>query len=242
MTMETKSLPGIEEQRACWDGWNNEFRSGGECDYQQRQATIAANVARRLASKGSIRILDVGCGTGWLCNRLLPFGEVSGTDLSIESCRRGEERYQSVKFYPGDFTSVELPNKYHLITSADVIAHVPDQQLFVDRVASLLVPGGTFLLMTQNSFVWNRSSYLRAQRPGQIRNWPTISRLRMLFSYKLSIEHITSIFPGGDRGVLRLTGNRISRALLRRSSMLTTIAEKCMLGRDIIIEARAPIP
>ena len=47
----------------------------------QRQLALAVGVAQGAKLDGA-RILGIGCGTGWLENGLLSFGEVWGTDLS----------------------------------------------------------------------------------------------------------------------------------------------------------------
>ncbi len=35
------------------------------------------------------RIIEVGCGTGWLVQRMAAYGDVTGTDLADEVIRRG---------------------------------------------------------------------------------------------------------------------------------------------------------
>ena len=141
----------------------------------------------------------------------------------------------------GSFTDEALAGPFDLIISSDVIAHVSDQQGYILRAADLLRPGGIFLLMTQNPFVWHRSSQLRPQGHGQIRNWPSLKALReMLKGGGFQILSIGSIQPAGDRGILRLLNSRSLRGffkLLGLGAFWRTLLERLRVGRDFTIEA-----
>ncbi len=234
--------PGLDEQAAFWNQWNSSFRTGDGDAFQARQAEIAIEVAKRCAKeRGRLHILDVGCGTGWLGARLLPWGKVTGTDLSQSAIERGRALFPEVTLMCGDFPTLDLGGPFDLVVSADVIAHVADQQAFVDRVAQLTADGGVFVLMTQNGSVWRRSSYLMPQGKGQIRNWPALSLLKDLLSKSFAIEQVTSIVPGGDRGVLWPTGNWVTRKLKYvpvLGSVWTRALERAMVGRELVLVAR----
>ena len=61
-----------------WDSWNQTWRFRDDCDvFMESQHALAISVARE-AGLREARILDVGCGTGWLGNALRPFGRVGG--------------------------------------------------------------------------------------------------------------------------------------------------------------------
>src|SRR5262245_26769865 len=109
----------------------------------QRQLEVAVAVATKAGLRDA-RILDIGCGTGWLGNGLRSFGAVWGTDLSSEAVREGSLRHPDVHLVCGDFLEIELPGPFDLAVSADSIAHMPDQEACVRRVAALVHPGGTF--------------------------------------------------------------------------------------------------
>lgn len=173
------NIPSDLEQRDFWNQWNRTYRLKEMDPFMRRQCDIALHWAERHKPR---RILDVGCGTGWLAAALSHFGAVTGVDLSPESIAIAREKHPHITFHSGDFVSMPLGGQYELIVSADVIAHVPDQPAFVNKVASLQAPGGLFLLMTQNPFVWNRSSYLRPQGKGQIRDWLPLGEIRQLLA------------------------------------------------------------
>ncbi|MAS15425.1 class I SAM-dependent methyltransferase (plasmid) [Nitratireductor rhodophyticola] len=56
----------------------------------------------------NLDILEVGCGSGWLCPRLLPYGRVTGTDLSDAVVERARRRPPEVAFVPGDFMDLDF--------------------------------------------------------------------------------------------------------------------------------------
>src|SRR5258708_464652 len=114
-----------------------------------RQRETALAVAQRLKLHNA-RILDVGCGTGGLGNIFLPFGHVWGMDLSDAAVAEGRRRHPGVHLLLGDFLAVDPPGPFDFIVSADAINNMYDPSAFVQRIAALLRPGGTLLLMTPN--------------------------------------------------------------------------------------------
>jgi SAM-dependent methyltransferase len=234
------SAISLDEQRAFWDGWNDHWRTGELNDFMQAQLDQATRWARRERLREA-RILEVGCGTGWLGAGLLAFGAVTGTDLSPASIAHGRERYPGVDLIAGDFLAMELGGRFDLVLSADAIAHVYDQQAFVDRVADVLRPGGVFLLMTQNPFVWLRKSNLAPRGEGQLRDWPSLTRLRGLLAPRFRIERVDSIDPGGNRGALWWVENRYVRkaaSTVIGKARYRALLERALLGRELVIAAR----
>jgi 2-polyprenyl-3-methyl-5-hydroxy-6-metoxy-1,4-benzoquinol methylase len=234
--------PSLEAQRKFWDSWNASYRQHEECDpFMRRQQEEAVAVARRLGLRDA-RILDAGCGTGWLGSALQPWGSVTGVDLSAAAIEWGRRVHPGVRLLCGDLDGcAELGGEYDLVVSADVIGHVPVQERFVERIARLLRPGGSLLLMTQNPFVWNRSSQLAPARPGLIRNWPSRARLRELLAPSFETARLETIVPGGDRGVLWIPGNRWVRGAARRllgERAWTGLLEAMGTGRELVVEAR----
>ncbi len=110
--------------------------------------------------------------------------------------------------------------------------------MFANRVAQLLRPGGLFILMTQNPFVWNRSSRLSKKDDRQIRNWPPLGRLRELLDNQFSVLHVSSIVPGGDQGVLQAREQqvrRVARFASWSASRATALYEDWLIGRELIV-------
>lgn len=108
-------------------------------------------------------------------------------------------------------------------------------------MADLLGPGGRFVLMTQNAPVWQRRSTLKETGRGQIKAWPSLPRILELLRPYFSIERVTSIEPGGDRGVLWWVENRYVRGGMRRllgGNRWRSFLEALLLGRELVVVAR----
>jgi SAM-dependent methyltransferase len=234
------SRPPIEQQQQFWDSWNGAWRfRDGYDPFMEAQRQVALRVAARLP-KGA-RALDVGCGTGWLGNSIKDSAEIWGTDLSPSAIEDGKKRHPDVHLLCGDFLSLDLPGPFQLVISADSLAHMYDQEACVRRIAELLAPGGTFLLMTQNPFVWRRRSRLQPLVQGQLQLWPSLGRIRTLLAPWFEIERVTSIDPGGDRGLLWWVENRWVRGAVGRligRQRWRSLLESLRLGRELVVVAR----
>jgi SAM-dependent methyltransferase len=233
--------PDVHAQIDYWDDWNSSYRFTDErSPLNERQLETAIGVCRSLGLRGA-KILEIGCGTGWLLARLAEFGSVEGIDLSPAAIEWGRRQFPIVSLEQGDIMSSRHQGPYDLIVSSEVLPHVVDQRAFVERVARMLRPGGTFLLISQNGFVWRRSSYLLPKQEGQIREWPSVTRIRELLGGLFRIERVSSIDPGGNRGVLRVTRllmngkvRRVAPAFHRSASR---VLERLLVGRDLVIVA-----
>ena len=93
------------------------------------------------------RILDAGCGTGRVMNKLSKYGEVSGIDASpiaIEMCKsRGLNNVKIV-----DLNEWSAENEYNLITSLDVLYHQSFNNIdkIINSFNKALNSGGVLIL------------------------------------------------------------------------------------------------
>jgi 2-polyprenyl-6-hydroxyphenyl methylase/3-demethylubiquinone-9 3-methyltransferase len=106
--------------------------------------------------RGPTRILDVGCGAGLASEALARHGhEVLGIDAAgeaIEAARAHAEGLGLRLTYRSCLAEdlVAEGQRFPVITSLEVIEHVPDPAGFVRVLASLLEPGGLLVLSTLN--------------------------------------------------------------------------------------------
>lgn len=73
---------------------------------------------------------------------------VVGVDVCSETVQYARKHYQetNVKFVCADAEQFEWPEQFDVIVSFETIEHVPHPDKFLERVRSLLVPDGVFLL------------------------------------------------------------------------------------------------
>src|SRR5712692_5596842 len=136
-----------------WDTWNSKYRQPESLDEpsKRRMREILASLTD-LKIQGA-RILEVGCGTGWLSSKLNEFGKVTAVDLGVEIIKTAKARHPEIDFRSGDIHTLDLSvNSFDVIVTLETFSHVPDQSVFVRRLSQLLKSGGFLLLTTQNKF------------------------------------------------------------------------------------------
>jgi malonyl-CoA O-methyltransferase len=120
------------------------------------QAQVADRLAACLPALAAPRVLEVGCGTGFLTRHLLeayPDGEFLITDLSeamLEVCRvrlGGGDR-RRVRFTVMDGEAPELAERFDLIASSMTLQWFADPARGLDRLHSRLDVGGHLVFAT----------------------------------------------------------------------------------------------
>ena len=111
-------------------------------------------IERQLPRQGTgIRVLDVGCGNGFLCRRLLAKGfDVVGIDLSesgIEIARRASPAARFEVLAADDRILRNLGTEpFDFVISTEVIEHVYAPRPYMQGCLAALEPGGTFICTT----------------------------------------------------------------------------------------------
>lgn len=206
--------PTAEAQASFWNSWNTcRQEVQGEESHRQRQ-----EVCRWLEELGrdDLKILEVGCGTGWLLPSLTPFGEVTATDIADESVELARQRHPEVSFLTGDIATIDLdPGAFDVVVALEVLSHVEDQQAFVDLVSTFLRPGGRLMIATQNRPVLQRYNEIPPPSPGQLRRWVDAAELRELVEPACRVLELFSVAPVANRGLMRVVNSRKVNAPVR---------------------------
>ncbi|MBI4498086.1 MAG: class I SAM-dependent methyltransferase [Chloroflexi bacterium] len=110
-------------------------------------------VLGRLAGPDPLRMLDVGCGTGFLALLLAELGhQVDGIDLATEMLERARAKAAAagltVYFQTGDAEAPDAPDgTYDLVVERHVIWTLPDPPRAVRSWLRVLRPGGRMVLI-----------------------------------------------------------------------------------------------
>ena len=112
--------------------------------------------ARAAESLAGLRVLDIGCGGGLVCEPLARLGaHVTGIDPAAENIEAAKA-HASAAGVDVDYqvaTAEEMAaggNSYNAVLLLEVVEHVPDVPAFVKNVAPLVKPGGLMVLSTLN--------------------------------------------------------------------------------------------
>ena len=141
----------LDPARACAprDGWDPIDPHMSEILSGKFRATFIRSVAHRPSG----RVLDICCGPGWLALELGRSGQtVEAYDLSpaaLEMAQRMldenpyREGFGKVSYHLADVSTVDLgSHNFDAVSGWSAFHHIPDLDVFVDRVWRALTPGG----------------------------------------------------------------------------------------------------
>ncbi len=101
-----------------------------------------------------VRVLDVGCGAGFLTNRLAKAElSVTGLDLSQQSLAVAAQFDEtgSVNYLSGDANALPFDDAaFEVVTCMDFLEHVDEPKRVIAEASRVLKPGGLFLFHTFN--------------------------------------------------------------------------------------------
>lgn len=123
-------------------------------------------------------VLDVGCFVGHYSNAFAAAGNrVVGIDVDAEVVNHARSLHPHLKFEQVDAMKIAVHfghQAFDVVVAGEVIEHVLNPQLFVENVLNVLMPGGEFILTTQNS---NAIQFRLRMLVGRFRWDPTHFRL-----------------------------------------------------------------
>ena len=107
-------------------------------------------IASKLPS--SCKILDMGCGAGFLTRELSNLGhQVVGVDLSEESLKIACKLDPKTTYLRADVTAVPFESKsFDAVSAMDLLEHVENPTAVIQEASRLLKPGGLFFFHTFN--------------------------------------------------------------------------------------------
>ncbi len=104
--------------------------------------------------EAGIRVLDVGCGSGWAAcalAKMYPSSTFAGYDLCEDAIAAAnamarEMRLTNIRFEVKDLTTMHEPGAYDLITAFDIVHDQKAPAQVLDKIYESLKPGSTFLM------------------------------------------------------------------------------------------------
>jgi 2-polyprenyl-3-methyl-5-hydroxy-6-metoxy-1,4-benzoquinol methylase len=136
----------------------------GYVPFNARPHRAHEKLVRYIGSAG--RVLDVGCSTGYLAQRLVESGNaVVGVEFDPDAAERARRWCERVVV--GDVEMIELPfepGSFDAVVAADVIEHLRAPERFLARARPLLRPGGRLVVSTPNVANWAMRLSLLAGR------------------------------------------------------------------------------
>jgi 2-polyprenyl-6-hydroxyphenyl methylase/3-demethylubiquinone-9 3-methyltransferase len=110
---------------------------------------------RKLGCLSGLRILDIGCGAGLLCEPFTRLGaQVIGVDPSASNIAaaklHADKSHLSIDYRCTTVEEMDVRERFDVVLAMEVVEHVTDIGSFLDRCAAMLKPGGLMVISTLN--------------------------------------------------------------------------------------------
>ncbi|MDF0494002.1 bifunctional 2-polyprenyl-6-hydroxyphenol methylase/3-demethylubiquinol 3-O-methyltransferase UbiG [Bradyrhizobium yuanmingense] len=110
---------------------------------------------RSLNCLGSLRVLDIGCGAGLLCEPLSRLGaQVIGIDPSASNIAaaklHADKSHLAIDYRCTTVEEIDPRERFDIVLAMEVVEHVTDVGMFLKRCAAMLKPNGLMVVSTLN--------------------------------------------------------------------------------------------
>lgn len=133
--------------------WNNKEPNYEEKLRWQIIKEFVENAKQSLDTQNTneIKILDIGCGRGWLSNLLSAYGHVVGIEPVKKVAKYANKLFPGLKIIPGTTKTIlgKYNDNFHIVVCSEVIEHIPgDHRNEFLKDLYLLSRKQSFLIMT----------------------------------------------------------------------------------------------
>ncbi|MDF2970402.1 MAG: SAM-dependent methyltransferase protein [Microvirga sp.] len=146
------------------------------------------------------RVLEIGCGTGYVLQALrtaLPQSCLSGSEIYANGLPYAARRLgPEVKLFQMDARDIPYATEFDLICAFDVLEHVAEDERVLHELYRALRPGGGVLLsVPQHQFLWSKSDEIslhkRRYRRGELESKCRKAKLHII----RSTSFVTTLLP-----------------------------------------------
>ena len=130
--MEKKDIIQFFDRCASW--WDDDMI---------RNEDVIARILDNGGIKPGVQVLDVACGTGVLFPDYLKRGAtVTGIDISPEMVKVAQSKFPELQVLCGDVEETAFDSLFDCIMVYNAFPHFPEPAKLIQRLATLLKPGG----------------------------------------------------------------------------------------------------
>ncbi len=128
------------------------FKGGEYADYEDEEAALRLNFRRRVCELTARhpdggRLWEIGCAYGFFLKEAAAHFSVAGCDVAEEAVRCAREK-QDVQAHCMNYLEYTAEQPFDVVCMWDVIEHLPEPHLFLEKALNDLRSGGTLALST----------------------------------------------------------------------------------------------
>ena len=153
---------------------------------------LVQNIVKELHIREGDRVLDVGCGDGYILERLRDVVKLKGFgfDISANAINKAAQltkhHGEDLQFFVGDAENIPVPNNFFdKAVCSEIIEHVPDDLKFLSELHRVLRPKGIAYITfpNQKAFILFKSycnlvdrieGHLRRYNPNQFNTFTEV--------------------------------------------------------------------
>lgn len=163
------------------ESWSRRYPNADEATRAGAILSMLAPIADKhyAKTKEPLKIIDVGCGRGWLTNLLSLYGTAIGLEPVRTVVVHARELFPQIEFLTGDPQSIYRSlGLFDVVVCSEVIEHVSHSQQFgfVQSLRALTKENGHLVLSTPRAEVFHRWRAHRAHTQ-PVEDWLTEKHL-----------------------------------------------------------------
>jgi SAM-dependent methyltransferase len=125
---------------------------------------------------GARRVLEAGCGTGYVLSGLaqaFPAAELTGSEVAAEGLAHAAQRVPAARLIQMDARRIPFRAEFDVAGAFDVLEHIEDDRAVLRALHESLAPGGGLILtVPQHPFLWSefdaRARHVRRYRAAEL--------------------------------------------------------------------------
>ncbi|GHA85616.1 class I SAM-dependent methyltransferase [Cognatilysobacter bugurensis] len=177
-------------------------------NYVSEEESLKANFRRRIQTLQQLipdlarkRLFEVGCAYGFFLDEVRrDVAHAQGMDIAVDGTRFAREQ-KRVDALTGNYLDYQPQARVDLVTMWDTIEHLPRPDLFVEKAASHVLPGGHIAITTGDIGSLNarlRGRHWRMIHPPTHLHYFSVDTLRELLERRgFEVVHVSH--PGNAR-------------------------------------------
>ena len=146
-------------------------------------------------------IIDVGCGRGWLSDKLTKFGTVTGIEPVESVIQHAKTLFSKPSFFaekPEEFLESHPGHEFDLAVCSEVLEHVIEKPLFIGTLHRLIKAQGHLIITTPRGEIREFWEKKYSVPPQPIEQWITTEDLLKLLSCSgFQVVDSTTAFSDG---------------------------------------------